>query len=182
MPRLDKETKKDIQKLNDKDLRDIIIKLASKDKMVYDYLQINYLNKESGAQELFEETIADLDDISWKQYKGYSPQVRQTKMLAAYIKRINDFTKICTNKVYEADLLVYILEITFSSPPDMFGTCFTQFDTKVAIILKRLINIITKKLHEDYKIEYKDRINNYLNILHTQSNFIDTIYNLPQKI
>ena len=97
-------------------------------------------------------------------------------MLSACIKRINEFTKISKNKALEADLLMYILEIPFSLNETMFGTCFTQYDTKVAMILKRLINVVTKKLHEDYKIEYEEKINNYLQILHRNSNC-----NIPQK-
>jgi hypothetical protein len=64
----------------------------------------------------------------------------------------------------------------------MFGTCFTQYDTKVAMIVKRLLNIVTKKMHEDYRIEYEETINEYLQILHRTSSHIDTIYNLPKAI
>lgn len=64
----------------------------------------------------------------------------------------------------------------------MFGTCFTQYDTKVAMIVKRLITIVTKKLHPDYKVEYEDKINEYLQILHRTSNHIDPVYHLPKAI
>ena len=77
---------------------------------------------------------------------------------------------------------MFILEIPFSMNADMFGTCFTQFDSKVAMIVKRLINVVTKKLHEDYKIEYEETINEYLQILHRTSRHIDTVYNLPKAI
>ncbi len=82
----------------------------------------------------------------------------------------------------EADLLVYLLEVPFSHTPDLFGTCFTRFDTKVAQILKRLITLVTKKLHADYRIEYEDKINNYLKALHGTSNHLDMIYDMPQSI
>ena len=64
----------------------------------------------------------------------------------------------------------------------MFGTCFTQYDTKVAIIVKRLLNLVTNKLHDDYKAEYIPFINEYLEVLHRTSNHIDTVYGLPIKI
>jgi hypothetical protein len=182
MPRLDKETKERIKKLDYKDLQDIVISLASKEKTAYDFILLNYLDKESGEQDLFEATKADLEIIFRKRHKGFSEELQIANMLGACIKRINEFTKISKNKVLEAELLMYILQIPFSLTTKMFGTCFTQYDTKVAMITKRLITIVTKKLHEDYKIEYEDKINNYLQILHRTSNHIDTVYNLPKTI
>lgn len=182
MPRLDKETKERIRKLKYAELQDIVLKLSSKEKTVYDYVLTNYLDKEFGEQELFESTKADLEIIFRKRYKGFSEQLQIANMLAACIKRINEFTKISKNKIFEADLLLYILEIPFSLNTNMFGTCFTQYDTKVAIIVKRLINVVIKKLHEDYKIEYEETINNYLRTLHRTSNHVDTVYNLPKAI
>lgn len=182
MPRLDKQTKERIKRLDHKDLQDIVISLASKEKMVYNYILLNYLDKESGEQDLFEATKADLEIIFRKRHKGFSEELQIANMLGACIKRINEFTKISKNKVLEAELLLYILQVPFSLPTNMFGTCFTQYDTKVAMIVKRLITIVTKKLHEDYKIEYEDKINEYLQILHRTSNHIDKVYNLPGKI
>lgn len=182
MPRLDKETKEQIKRLDSKDLQDIVISLATKEKMVYDYILLNYLDKESGEQDLFESTKTDLEIIFGKRHKGFSEELQIANMLGACIKRINEFTKISKNKVLEAELLLYVLQVPFSLTTKMFGTCFTQYDTKVAMIVKRLITIVTKKLHEDYKIEYEDKINEYLQILHRTSNHIDMVYNLPKAI
>lgn len=182
MPRLTKETKERIKNLEVNALQEIVLKLAASEKTAYDYIFFNYLNKETGEKELLEQTKSDLEFLFLKRHKGFSDELKTANMLAACIKRINAFTKISKNKQYEAELLLYILEIPFSLSPNMFGTSFTQYDTKVALILKRLINLVTKKMHEDYKIEYQETINNYLQILHHRSNHIDTIYNLPKSI
>lgn len=182
MPRLDKETKERIKRLKHKDLQDIIISLASKEKTAYDYILLNYLDNEYGEQDLFEATKSDLEIIFRKRHKGFSEELQVANMLGARIKRINEFTKISENKVLEAELLLYILQVPFSLNTKMFGTCFTQYDTKVAMFVKRLITIVTKKIHEDYRIEYEDKINEYLQVLHTKSNHIDTVYNLPKAI
>lgn len=180
MPRLTAEEKKQIKSLEIKELQNIVTKIASKEKVVYDYLKINYLDKDSGEEELFQSTKEELEDISWKNFKGRSAQLRNAKSLAASIKRINEFTKVSSNKVMEADLLIYVLKIHYTD--ELLGTCFTQFDSKVASIVKRLLNVVTKKLHEDYRIEYADTINHYLAILHKNSNHLDTVFNMPDSI
>jgi hypothetical protein len=182
MPRLDSEIKEQIKMLNYSELLDIVMKLASKEKLVFDFIMTYYLDREYGEKELFETTKTDLEIIFRKRYKGFSDQLQIANMLGACIKRINEFTKISKNKALEAELLLYILEIPFSLTTNMFGTCFTQYDTKVAIIVKRIINIVTKNLHEDYRIEYVDIINDYLQILHRTSSHINAVSNLPKAI
>jgi len=182
MPRLSPEEKAQIKSLSLEDLKQIVIKIAAKDKSVYDFLLVNYLDKASGEQALYEQTIADLDQLFRKGYRGFSEELQLANMLGACIKRINEFTKVSKNKVMEADLLVYILEVPFSLSTNLFCTCFTQYNTKVAQIVKRLITLVTKKLHEDYRIEYRDKINGYLQVLHRTSSHIDIIYSLPRAI
>lgn len=182
MARLYKETKEQIKELDYKDLQDIVISLVSKYKVAYNFVLVKYLDKSGGELELFEATKADLDAIFIKRHKGYATELQTANMLGACINRINEFTNISKNKVYEADLLMYILEVPFSMSTKMFGTCFTQYDNKVATIIKRLINLVTKNLHEDYRVQYESKINEYLNILHTNANYIPSIKNLPDVI
>lgn len=183
MPRISKEIREQIRNLSQKELVEIAIKAASKEKSVYDLIMVNYLNKESGEEELFRQAKRDISNLFFKGYKGFSDELRLANMIAACIKRLNEFTKISTNKVMEADLLVYILdEIPFSCPETMLGTCFTNYDNKVGMVVKRLITVVTKKLHKDYKIEYQDKINKYLEVLHRRSNHLDFIYDMPTKI
>jgi len=59
MPKISKEIKEQIRVLSKKELEDIVIKLAS-NKENYDFLLVNYLDKESGEQDLFEEAKADM--------------------------------------------------------------------------------------------------------------------------
>ncbi len=182
MPRLSTKVKEQIKQLSLAELQQIVLKVAAKEKSVYDFLLVNYLDKASGEQELYERTKADIDVLFRKGYKGYAEELQLANMLAACIKRINEFTKVSKNKVMEADLLVYVLEVPFSLSTNLFGTCFTQYDTKVAIIVKRLITLVTKKMHEDFRMEYTDKINGYLQILHRTSKHIDSIYIMPKSI
>jgi hypothetical protein len=182
MPRLSTEVKEQIRKLSQTDLQNIVLKMAAREKSVYDFILMNYLDKEGGEQELFEQAKADLDMLFRKGYKGFSTQLQLANMLNACTKRINEFTKVSPNKLMEADLLLYVLEVPFSLSTNLFGTCFTTYDTRVAIMLRRLINIVTGKIHEDFRINYTGKINGYLQILHRTSRHIDTVYSLPQAV
>ncbi|MDD3727164.1 MAG: hypothetical protein PHN40_02375, partial [Dysgonamonadaceae bacterium] len=80
MPRLSKEIKEQIKTLDNSVLQEIILKLASKEKLVYDFVITNYLNKETGEKELFEITKVDLDLIFQKKHKGYAPELQLANM------------------------------------------------------------------------------------------------------
>ena len=182
MPKISAEIKNQIAALSKIELEEIVTKMAAKEKTVFDYLLVNYFEKETGENELFEKTKMDLDLLFRKSYKGFSEKLQLANMISACVKRINEFSKICKNKHLEADLLMYVLEIPFSLSTNMFGTCFTAYDYKVGLMVKRVITIVQTKLHPDYKIEYAEKINDYLTILHRTSNHIDFIYGLPKSI
>jgi hypothetical protein len=182
MPRISSEFREQVKSLSKDDLEKIILKVAAKEKSVYDYLVLNYFNTEDGEQDLVEEVKSDLDDLFMKNYKGYAPELKLANMVAACTKRINEFSKISSNKKHEADLLVYILDVPFSKNSKLFGTCFTAYDQKVTVMLKRLITIVTTKLDPDYLIDYQDKINKYLEIIHHESDFLEYVRSLPRAI
>jgi hypothetical protein len=181
MSKITTDIKQQIKGLSKTKLEEIVLKMAAKDNSFFGFIQVNYLDKESGEKELFEKTMSDLSILFAKRYKGFSEELRLANMLNACIKRLNEFTKISKNKVMEADLLIFILDEIFAYSNSLFGTCFTKYDTRVGMILRRLINVVNK-MHPDYLIGYQDKVNRYLSILHRTSNHINTIYNLPQTV
>ncbi|MCF8302794.1 MAG: hypothetical protein K9I94_05905 [Bacteroidales bacterium] len=182
MPRLTAEFKEEIKNLPPEELRKIVLKVAAKDKMVHDFITVNYLDKKFGEQDMYEDTLHDLEKLILNRYIGRTEPTHLAKLLEACIKRINEFTRISKNKKLEADLLVYVLSIPLSYSEKNFGTCFTRYDNKVAQIVKRLINIVTKKLHKDYRLDYEEIINRYLTILHTHSHHLDSVYTMPKSL
>lgn len=182
MPRISTDIKEQIKLLSRVDLERIIVKIAAKEKSVYDYLVLNYFDKEGGEQDLVAEVKTDLDKLFRKSYKGYAQELQMANMVSACTKRINEFSKISSNKKHEADLLVYVLDVPFSMSSKLFGTCFSAYDQKVTMMLKRLITIVTTKLHSDYLIDYQDKINKYLEIIYLRSGFHDYVRLLPRSI
>ncbi|MHB9142663.1 MAG: hypothetical protein ACYC25_12380, partial [Paludibacter sp.] len=93
-----------------------------------------------------------------------------------------EFTVETKSKKLEADLVLYVLEIQFANPSRVFGARVSGYDYKVGLLLKKLITLVTKKLHPDYRIDYVDKINEFLDKLHHTSNRINTIKELPASI
>ena len=173
---------KNISSLSKKELEKLVLIAATKDKFFHDYLLVNYFDKDSGEKDLYEEAKNDIDILVSKRYKGYAEELKMANMLGACSKRITEFSKVCKNKNLEADLILYVLEIPFSEDKVIFKTCFTALNHKVVLLTKRLINIVQVKLHPDYKIEYRNEVNNYLSILHETCNYLDYVYALPKAI
>lgn len=182
MPRLDSGFKEQIKSLSKKDLENLVIRFASKHKEIHDFLIAKYFDKKFGENDLFEEAKNGIQFLFTKNYKGFSEELQLANMIEACVKRINEFDKLCKKKNLCADLLMTVLDEVFSYPADLFGTCFTKYDYKVALVLKRLITLVTTKLHSDYQIEYREKINRYLGILHQNSDHVDFIYNMPESV
>jgi hypothetical protein len=172
-----------IKLLPKKELEKLVLKAASKHKEFDVFLRLTYLDKKEIEKDLYNDAINDINQLMHKNYKGFSQELQLANMLTACNKRASEFSKVCKNKKAEADLLMLLLEIPFKhAPRGSLGTCFTAYDYKVTIILKKLITLVNSKLHPDYKIDYSDKINEYLTILHACSNHNDFIYFLPKYI
>ncbi len=182
MPKVSNLFKKEISSLSKADLEKLVIKAATINKQFYDYLTINYTNKENGENDLFEEAKRDLEFLFRKSYKGFSEELQLANMLAACNKRINEFGKVCKDKSFELELILFVLEIPFSVSPNHFTTCFTRYNYQVYLLVKKAITLLTVKLHEDYRIEYAAKLNVYLAILYSTSSHLDYIYVLPKTV
>lgn len=173
--------KEQLQQFSRTELLDILLKLASK-RYNYEFLLVNFIDPENGELILFQEANEDIDNLSRKLFAGRTEQHQLAKRLNAFTKRIKEFTVETKSKKLEADLMLYVLELQFANPPKVFGARFSGYDYKVALLLKKLIAIVTKKLHPDYQIDYQDRINEFLNRIHNTSNRINTVRDLPIAI
>ena len=173
--------KEQLSELSKKELTEMVVKLAAK-RYNYEFLLVNFLDKEGGEQTLFEEAKEDIEKLNEKEFKGRTLQHQAAKRLNACTKRIAEFTVETKSKKLEADLVLFVLELQFANPPKLFGARFSGYDYKVGLLLKRLITLVTKRIHPDYLIDYQDKINDFLTKLHHTSNRINTIFELPEMI
>jgi len=182
MPRINKEDRELIKQLPQSELAKIVIKLISKDKNAYNLIYLSYLNPKTGEKDVYENTLSNIKACFYKNYTGSMQSQRDAKMLSACINELNSFAKVSKNKTMEADLIMVILKEAIINRRDSFGSYFTAFDNKVAQILKRLLTIITKKIHPDYLIDYQDDVNRYLKIISKYSCHNNFTYEFPENI
>lgn len=181
MPVITEGFKQALANLPPSELHKIIIKFARKNREFYDYINLEYLVKKEAETDLFEETKEAVFSALYSNYRG-NLQKQLKSGIDKAVKHINYFAKVTKNKKLEADLLLMMLDYIFDNFSQHLGTCFTVFDSRLAITTNRLYNLVTKKLHEDYIIEYEDDINRFLEILHSRSNHLDYVFSMPKKV
>lgn len=182
MPKLDLKIKTEINLLSNPDLVKLVIKAASQSEDFYNYLIVNYLDKDNGEKDLFEKAKVELNILLSKSYRGYSLELVMANMLAACNKRINEFSKISKDHSLSMDLIMMVLETPFALSTNHFTTCFTRYNQQVYLLVKKAITLLKNKLHEDYHIQYAPLLNAYLTILHRTSGHLDYVYSLPKSI
>lgn len=181
MQRNKKILKDQLQEFSKSELIDIVLKLAAR-KEIFDFVRVNFTEKEFGEQSLFDETLEEIEELLAKPYKGRTPQHQACSKIKALTKRLKEFTDITKNKKLEADLLQHILDHFFDYEIRFWARDHASFDYKVALLLKRFIKVITQQLHPDYLVDYVDKTNEYLKKIHHSSNHLQTVYDLAMEI
>jgi len=180
--KVDPEVSRLLLTLSKEELIKILSKALQKDKSLHDYVYVTYLDAKDGPRLLYEQALDDIKLLERKAYKGFSFELRFANMLGACSKRINEFDKICKQKELVLDLLLYVLNDPMSMKPDILGTCFTALNYKVFLLMRKALTIYSKKIHSDLQIEYRAKINAYLQHLHTHSDHLDYVYELPESL
>ena len=111
-------------------------------------------------------------------FSGRIIQKELAKAIGKSIKIINDFKKVAKSPYHEAQALMFLLDIVFVNYTSELGTCFTIFDSKLAIITKRFINLVVK-LHLDYHVEFSKKVDEYTQKLAKHCSHLDTVQNMP---
>jgi hypothetical protein len=182
MPRLSKEFKQAIQEIPLKELQKLVMEFASKNPEIYDFINLQYVNGNDAEDDLFENIIEKItDEILYPGKRGIV-QKNLAKAIGKSVQYINHFVKVTKNEKREAELLLNLLDDVFENYTDELGTCWTVFDSKLAITTNRLFNLVTKKLHEDYRIEFAEPMNRFLEILQAKSNHLDYVYDMPKSM
>jgi len=154
-----------------------VLDLARKNKENYDYIELKYLSNSESEQELLEQTKEKVySEMSSVRY-GRVVQKSIAAAMTRAVRHINYFEKVTKNNVLVAELLLFLLEDVFDDFTDELGTCWTVFDSKLAVTTNRLYYLVTKKLHPDFLVEYREPMNRLLSRLKQSCNHLDYVYN-----
>jgi len=182
MPRLSKQFKDAIRQIPTDDLQKLVIELAGKHKEIHDIINVRFVEKEDAGDELFETTKGDIE-MEMVLLRGRGPvQKSIASSMAWCVKQINHYAKVTKNKQGEADLLQVLIQKTFDLYVDELGTCWTVFDSKLAVTTKRFYTLVTKNLHEDLLMDYREALNRFLRLLHKNCNHLDFVFDMPEEV
>jgi hypothetical protein len=182
MPKLTSDFKKQIKTLDFKDLEMIALKCASRDRFCYEYILVNFLNPEYGEQDLFEKYKLELDALSQKTFAGRTESKRLSKLLKASNQLVKQFKLVVKKANLEVELYLHLLEIQFEMLPQSISVRYQVYDNAIARTLKKVIDLVKEKLHEDYLLEYEGKINGYLLTLHRVAPYNTHVKELPKKL
>lgn len=182
MPALSSEFIDEIRNIPHGELQKLVLKLAKGNQEIMDIINIEYLQNKEAIEDLFETTQANVEDhITFMSLRGPVQKSIASAMVKA-IRDINYFVKLTGDHYKEALLLDTLLNMVFKDFSKELGTCWTVMDSRLGITTRRLMTIVTKKLHEDQALDFRDNLNRYLEILHRNSSHINVVFSLPEKI
>lgn len=166
MPVVSPAFKKAIQKLSEKEKDAIILKAARRDAELYEILA--YELGELSLEEAVEQT-SDTIHALLMNAPGRSLSKALAKAVRKAAKEIARFKRITKNVKAEIDLHLYLLRLIFSNYTGQFDSFYKAFYTATARLLLRTIQLIRKNLHEDYHLEYKQDLDDFLTQIHNRN-------------
>lgn len=182
MPKLSSDFKRQLKSLSSSDLEKIALKCAGRDRFCYEFILVNFLNPEYGEQDLFENYKSELDQLSNKTFAGRTESKRLAKLLKASNQLVRQFKLVVKKPNLEVELYLHALKIQFESLPQNINGRYQVYDNALARTLKKVIDLVADKLHEDYLLEYQGSINGYLLTLHRLAPFNPNVKVLPKMI
>lgn len=179
MPKLTADQKRQIQHLPPEVKDKIILKWAGRDRLFFEFLYITYMNPDFGAEDLLEIYKEELRSLQSKVFPGRSEAMRRMRLLRTSLKLITQFKKTVKQPHLEVELYLHVLDFHFEKAEHYLGSGYYVYDNNIAKTVGKVIHMIQDKLHEDYLLEYKEKVNNYLTSLRRFSTFNTKVRELP---
>lgn len=167
MPAISPVFRKAVKQLSDKEKEAVILKAARRDAELYDILSFELL-EEVTVEEVFEQSADKINELLVTA-TGRSLTKALAKALRKAVKEIARFKRITKDPKAEVELHLYTLRLIFSNFTGQFDSYYKVFYTATARLVLRTIQLIRKNLHEDYHLEYKQEIDEYLDLLHKRN-------------
>ncbi|MFD2245808.1 hypothetical protein [Pontibacter ruber] len=159
MPAPSAAFKKAVQRLSEKEKEAIILKAVRRDAELYDLL--SYELEETSLEEVYDRSTDTIHALMINA-SGRTLSKALAKSLRKAAKEIARFKRITKDPKLEVDLHLYLLHLIFDNYTGQFDSYYKVFYTSTARLLLRTMQLIRKNLHEDYHMEYKDQLDDFL--------------------
>jgi hypothetical protein len=163
MPVPTADFKKVIKQLSDKEKEAIILKAVRRDAELYELLSFDLL-PDVTLEVVTEETAGRIHELMFT-VTGRIFSRSISRSLRKSIKEIARFKRITKDVKAEADLHVYLLKLIFDNFSGQFDSHYKSFFVATARLVLRTMQLVSKKLHPDYHLEYKADLDGFLHRL-----------------
>ena len=177
MPVPTADFKKELKKLTDKEKEAIILRAVRRDAELYDLLAFEILPDRT-----LEQVVEETSEIIHQHMYGLTGRnltKNINRSLRKSVKEIARFKRITKDVKAEIDLHLYLLRLIFDNFTGQFESRYKSFFVGTARLLLRTIKLIRKNLHEDYHLEYKAGLDNYLAQVNSRRQRIHLTFDLP---
>jgi hypothetical protein len=177
MPVPTADFKKVIKQLSDKEKEAIILKAVRRDAELYELLTFELL-PEVTLEQVTEETCERIYSLMFNPTgRIFSKGI--TRSLRKSIQEIARFKRITKDVKAEVELHLYLLKLIFDNFTGQFESTYKTFFVTTARLVVRTMQLIRKKLHPDYHLEYKADLDAFLTQLHSRSRSKHLTFALP---
>ena len=171
-----------LESLSDKQKDKLIIQLLKKDKLLMEKLYFKHMASPQEYDQLYEDFKTQIAQKFNTSYRAHSQELANAKAINEAKRVIDHFTKIDKDPIKEAEMLLMILNVVLNQSDANLGTCWTKYDLTVTQTIRRLITVICNKIHEDHLLDFKPKVDKYLKLLKSHSNFNDFVWDLPDEL
>jgi hypothetical protein len=176
---LDTIIKRFLSEISDEDKRKFVIDLSRTTYEIYDFIEYEYTD----AYDTFFKTKEGIEaklKIDTSQIRF--PQSELALAITQSIKLIDEFMNITLSQRLEITLHVFLLKIVFDNHSSLLGTPQTVLDNKIAVTLRKTINLIRKNRPPKLWNEYAVDIDSFLDILKKESGHLKSVSALPDTL
>jgi hypothetical protein len=179
MPVPSADFKKAVKQLTDKEKEAIILRAARRDAELYELLSFELL-PEVTIEQVTEQTSEKIHELMYG-LTGRSLSKSLTRSLRKSVKEIARFKRITKDHKAEIDLHLYLLQLIFNNFTGQFEGHYKSFFVATSRLVVRTIQLIRKNLHQDYHLEYKTDLDDFLQQLNSRSRSHHLGFTLPQE-
>jgi len=167
MPVISSAFRQAVKQLSDKEKEAVILKSVRRDAELYDLLSFELLEEVTLA-DVYAQSTDTIQELLLNA-SGRSMPKALTRAMRKALKEVARYKRITKDAKGEVDLQLYTLRLIFDNFTGHFDSYYKVFFTSTVRLLLRTIQLIRKNLHEDYHLEYKLQLDDFIQQVHSRN-------------